>query len=234
MSAAGPSGRKRCASRPPFRPDSVPASAVRRLSLYLRELEGLVKQNRQTISSKELGQTLGYTDAQVRRDLAYFGQFGQPGIGYAVSELIAHIRGILGTDRTWNVVVVGAGHLGQALLTYSGFARRGFRIVAIFDNDPMKIGQHIGSVPEMEILDVGAMPRIVAERRAQIGIVAVPASAAQQVADSLLAAGVKGVLNFAPTLLSVPVGVPVASVELAQHLEQIAYKLKAGRLAAKG
>ena len=149
-------------SEEPARWSAIPAPAVRRLCLYLRELEGLLARNRLTVSSKELGQTLGYTDAQVRKDLAYFGHFGQPGIGYRVEELIARIKSILGTDKTWNVVLVGAGNLGQALATYRGFFKKGFRIVGVFDNNPAKMGQRIGEPPGLEILPMERLPEVVA------------------------------------------------------------------------
>src|SRR6266700_67851 len=123
------------------RPDLVPNPAVRRLSLYLRQLEGFKRKDRRTISSKQLGESLNLTDAQVRKDLAYFGQFGHPGIGYRVDELIAKVKQILGTDKTWNVLLVGAGNLGRALMAYKGFNAKGFRLVAVFDADPAKIGK---------------------------------------------------------------------------------------------
>src|SRR5947208_4439211 len=124
---------------PSSRPELIiPNPAVRRLSLYLRQLESFKRKDRRTISSKQLGELLGLTDAQVRKDLAYFGQFGHPGVGYRVADLIARIRAILGTDRNWNVLLVGAGNLGNALLSYRGFARKNFNIVAVFDNDPRK------------------------------------------------------------------------------------------------
>src|SRR5438067_5451321 len=123
------------------RPDLIPNPAVRRLSLYLRQLETFKRRDRRTISSKQLGESLGLTDAQVRKDLAYFGQFGHPGIGYKVDELIAQVRRILGTDKVWNVILVGAGNLGRALSTYRGFESKGFRIAAVFDIDPGKIGK---------------------------------------------------------------------------------------------
>src|SRR5580704_8467292 len=118
------------------RPDLVPDPAVRRLSLYLRQLEVFRRKDRRTISSRQLGESLGLTDAQVRKDLAYFGQFGHPGIGYRVDELIARVRHILGTDKIWNVLLVGAGNLGRALMAYTGFDAKGFHLVAVFDNDP--------------------------------------------------------------------------------------------------
>src|SRR5213080_3071514 len=123
------------------RPDSAPNPAVRRLSLYLRQLEDFKRKDRRTISSKQLGESLNLTDAQVRKDLAYFGQFGHPGIGYRVDELITKVKQILGTDKTWNVLIVGAGNLGRALMAYRGFDAKGFRLVAVFDNDPAKTGR---------------------------------------------------------------------------------------------
>src|SRR5512133_3857617 len=130
--------------RPEPNPASVPNPAVRRLSLYLRQLEAFKRKDRRTISSKQLGESLGYTDAQVRKDFAYFGQFGHPGIGYRVDDLIAQVKRILGTDKTWNVLLVGAGNLGRALSAYRGFEAKGFRLVAVFDKDPTKVGRRLG------------------------------------------------------------------------------------------
>src|SRR4051794_7846693 len=126
------------------RPEPVPNPAVRRLSLYLRQLESFKRKDRRTISSKQLGESLGLTDAQVRKDFAYFGQFGHPGIGYRVDDLIAQVKRILGTDKTWNVLLVGAGNLGRALSAYRGFESKGFHLVAVFDNDPALIGKRLG------------------------------------------------------------------------------------------
>src|SRR5881275_2271008 len=126
------------------RPDSIPNPAVRRLSLYLRQLEAFKRKDRRTISSKQLGESLGLTDAQVRKDLAYFGQFGHPGIGYRVDDLIGQVKRILGTDKIWNVLLVGAGNLGRALMAYRGFDAKGFRIAAVFDIDPAKVGKRQG------------------------------------------------------------------------------------------
>src|SRR3954467_14318713 len=123
------------------RHESIPNPAVRRLSLYLRQLEAFERKGRRTISSKQLGESLGLSDAQVRKDLAYFGQFGHPGIGYRVDDLIGQVRRILGTDKTWNVILVGAGNLGRALSAYRGFEAKGFRLVAVFDKDPGKVGK---------------------------------------------------------------------------------------------
>ncbi len=205
----------------------MPEPAVRRLSLYLRELEGLLHRGGETISSKQLGEALGLTDAQVRKDLAYFGQFGHPGIGYRVDELISRLRCILGTDRTWNVLVVGAGHLGSALLSYRGFSKKGFQVVAVFDNDPEKIGTRIGVLGGLEILPLEQISAIVVERDIQIGILAVPAAVAQATANALVTAGIKGILNFAPASLNVPEKVALATVDLAVHLEQLAFRISA-------
>src|SRR5437867_12620294 len=127
------------------RHDVIPNPAIRRLSLYLRQLEAFSRKNRRTISSKQLGESLNLTDAQVRKDLAYFGQFGHPGIGYRVDDLIGQVKRILGTDKTWNVLLVGAGNLGRALMAYRGFDAKGFRLVAVFDNDPAKTGRKQGN-----------------------------------------------------------------------------------------
>jgi len=212
--------------------DAVPAPAVRRLSLYLRELELLLANGRETISSKELGTALGYTDAQVRKDLAYFGQFGHPGIGYRVNELIARIRSILGTDRMWKALVVGAGNLGHALASYRGFLKKGFQIVAMFDNDPSRVGEEIGGPPGLKIQPFDELPHTVRELNIELGIIAVPTEAAQRVADQLVVAGIKGIFNFAPTSISVPDRVPVVTVDLSVHLEQLAFRISTYNVSA--
>src|SRR5438067_8812381 len=139
-----------------IRPESIPDPAVRRLSLYLRQLEGFKRKDRRTISSRQLGESLGLTDAQVRKDLAYFGQFGHPGIGYRVDELIGQVKRILGTDKVWNVLLVGAGNLGRALSAYRGFNAKGFRLVAIFDADPAKVGRKLGPFVIQPITEMAA------------------------------------------------------------------------------
>ena len=169
-----------------------------------------------------MGDALGYTDAQVRKDLAYFGQFGHPGIGYRVEELIAQLRKILGTDKVWSVALVGAGNLGRALVAYRGFLRKGFRLAAIFDADDKKVGQEFGDlkVAAMEIL-----PALAAGHNIRLAIMTVPAEAAQAVADKLVAAGIRGILNFAPVSITVPAEVSVQSVDLAVQLEQLSFKM---------
>ncbi|MCK6455460.1 MAG: redox-sensing transcriptional repressor Rex [Phycisphaerae bacterium] len=205
--------------------DHIPAPAVKRLSLYLRELENLQRGGRTTVSSRRLGDALGLTDAQVRKDLAYFGQFGHPGIGYDITELSTEIRRILGTDRTWNILLVGAGNLGTALAAYRGFSKRGFHLVAVFDSDPRKIGRPVPSVESITIQPLGEIAKTVKQYDVRLAIISVPAEAAQQVADLLVEAGVRGVLNFAPTALTVPSEIAVSAVDMAVQLEQLSFQL---------
>lgn len=205
------------------RPDPAPQAAVRRLSVYLRHLELLESTGRKTLSSRELGDALDFTDAQVRKDLAYFGQFGHPGVGYRVGELVRQLRSILGTDRVWQVVLVGAGNLGHALAAFPGFLNRGFTIVGIFDSDPGKVGTRIAS---LEVMPMEAMNGFIRARRIRLGVVAVPPGSAQEVVDALIEAGVDGILNFAPRTLSVPTHVTVNSVDLAAQMEQIVFAIQ--------
>lgn len=206
----------------PTRPDpaDVPDAVVNRLSLYLRELQHLIADGRETINSSQLGQRLGFTDAQVRKDLAHFGHFGHPGIGYRCGELVQAIRSILGTDRQWHVALAGVGNLGRALLGYRGFANQGFRIVAAFDTDPELVGTIVEGV---EIHHLERIDEIVAGQKIELGLVAVPADRAQEVTDKLVAAGVSGILNFAPVTVTVPEGVSKVGVDLARELEQVTF-----------
>lgn len=206
----------------PPRPDFVPNPAVRRLSLYLRQLEAFKRKDRRTVSSKQLGESLGLTDAQVRKDFAYFGQFGHPGIGYRVDDLIGQVRRILGTDKTWNVLLVGAGNLGRALLAYRGFENKGFRLVAVFDQDESKVGKKQGPFSIQAMSDLA---KVVAEQQIRLGMMAVPADNAQEVADRLVAAGIRGLLNFAPVSISVPSDVALNAVDLAVQLEQLSFQV---------
>jgi redox-sensing transcriptional repressor len=204
------------------RPDLIPNPAVRRLSLYLRQLEAFQRKDRRTISSKQLGESLGLTDAQVRKDLAYFGQFGHPGIGYRVEDLIAQVRKILGTDKTWNVLLVGAGNLGRALMAYKGFEKKGFRLAAVFDADPAKIGKKQGPFP---IQPLSELTPTIQKNNIRLGIMAVPADHAQDVADQLVSAGLRGILNFAPVSITVPPDVALTAVDLAVQLEQLSFQV---------
>ncbi|HTN73928.1 MAG TPA: redox-sensing transcriptional repressor Rex [Pirellulaceae bacterium] len=202
--------------------NSVPKAVVSRLSLYLRELQHLMRDGQETTSSTQLGKLLGFTDAQVRKDLAYFGQFGYPGIGYRCDELVAAIKRILGTNREWNVALVGIGNLGRALLGYRGFGEQGFRVAAAFDVDPNKVGSVIDGVPVYAIADMSA---IVKEKGIRLAIIAVPAVAAQVVADEVVKSGVDGVLNFAPVTISLPKEVSTVGVDLAIELEQLSFSV---------
>ncbi|HVA46443.1 MAG TPA: redox-sensing transcriptional repressor Rex [Pirellulales bacterium] len=200
----------------------APKAVVNRLSLYLRELEHLVRDGHATTSSTRLGSVLGFSDAQVRKDLAYFGHFGHPGIGYRCDELITAIKRILGTDQQWPVALVGMGNLGRALLGYRGFAQRGFRIVAVFDVADDKVGSPAEGLV-VEHLD--RLPEVAQVHRIRLGMIAVPSPSAQLVADRLVAVGVEGILNFAPVTINLPQHVSQVGVDLAIELEQLAFSV---------
>jgi redox-sensing transcriptional repressor len=200
----------------------IPRAACRRLSFYLRELERLMRSGVHRISSSELGELLDCTSSQVRKDLAYFGQFGRPGRGYEAKDLAARIKKILGRDRTWNVALVGCGNLGNALAHYKGFRENGFYIAAAFDNSLRKIGGRLGHI---QIHSMAELPEVAGKKRITLGVIAVPAAAAQKVADQLVGAGVRGLLNFAPTTLKTPRAIKVTGVDLALQMEQIVFDL---------
>ena len=208
--------------RPDIRPELIPNPAVRRLSLYLRQLEAVARKDQRTISSKQLGESLGLTDAQVRKDLAYFGQFGHPGIGYRVEELIARVKHILGTDKSWNVILVGAGNLGRALMSYHGFDAKGFKLAAVFDNDVAKVGKKQG---DFNIQPLSELADTIRRLSVRLAILAVPADFAQAVADAVIHAGVRGILNFAPVSITVPPDVALNAVDLAVQLEQLLFQV---------
>ena len=199
---------------------AVPKVVVSRLSLYLRELQRLEAAGQQTISSGQLGTLLGFSDAQVRKDLGFFGQFGYPGVGYRCDELIRAMRDILGTNQPWNVAMVGVGNLGQALLGYRGFGRQNFTIVAAFDADPAKVGQ---VVQGLTIQPLEKLAETVREQHVRLGMIVVPAERAQEAADRLVAAGVEGIVNFAPVTLNLPPHVQNVGVDLAIELEQLSF-----------
>jgi redox-sensing transcriptional repressor len=205
----------------------VPKAVVSRLSLYLRELQLLLRDGRATTSSTELGRQLGFSNAQVRKDLAYFGQFGYPGIGYRCDELIREIKKILGTNQSWPVVIVGMGNLGRALIGYRGFDNQGFKIVAAFDSDPNKQGAVLEGVP---IYPLEKMPEIITQQGIKLAILAVPAASAQGVAESVVQAGITGILNFAPVTLSLSKSIQMIGVDLAIELEQLAFSVVHGKV----
>lgn len=198
----------------------VPKVVVSRLSLYLRELQRLVASGQQTISSGQLGTLLGFSDAQVRKDLGFFGQFGYPGVGYRCDELIRAMRDILGTNHAWNVAMVGVGNLGHALLGYRGFGRQNFAIAAAFDADPAKVGQTIQGIRVQPLDELASTIR---EKDIRLGMIVVPADRAQEAADRLVAAGIDGIVNFAPVTLALPPHVQNVGVDLAIELEQLSF-----------
>lgn len=223
--AEAPGRHRAMAPRPGYRLLKIPEMTIRRLSVYTRCLLQLEEDGIKTISSQELAERFNLNSAQVRKDLAYFGEFGVRGIGYYVSGLKAELQKILGLDREWAVALVGLGNLGTALFRYKGFGRQGFRIVAIFDDDPAKAGRELDSVPVFASRDLA---REVKARGIQIAIVAVPADSAQAVTDQLVAAGIKAILNFAPVRLKVPRDIRLKDVDLSIELETLSFYLAKG------
>lgn len=201
---------------------NIPDIVIGRLPIYLRALTRLAQEGHEVTSSHELGQRLGISSAQIRKDLSHFGGFGKQGTGYQIAYLIEQLRQVLKVDREWDVALVGAGDLGHAVANYRGFTDRGFRIVAVFDNDPQKIGQKIGNEP---ILPFSDLPSIIAERGIKVAMIAVPARHAQEVADTLIAAGVRAILNYAPISLNVGPDVHVQYIDPVVHLQRMTYYL---------
>lgn len=201
----------------------VPDIVVGRLPIYLRALTFLKADSREITSSQELGDRLGISSAQIRKDLSHFGEFGKQGTGYDIKHLESNLKEILHVDRMWDVVVVGAGDLGHALAGYRGFAGRGFCITAVFDKDPAKIGQTLPS--GLVIEDVASLAERVKETHWHIAIIAVPAEEAQPIANTLVESGVKAVLNYAPISLIVPSGIRVEQIDPAVHLQHLTYYL---------
>jgi len=196
----------------------VPENTINRISIYSRYLRYLAKRGESFITSEKLGQKMHFKPTQVRRDFAYFGHFGFRGKGYSVKRLYKELEKILGLNRRWLVVVVGAGNLGRALSAYPGFREHGFEISAIFDNSPAKIGKTWQGV---EILDIKQMPKVVRQRKIKIAIIAVPYFSAQQVAGILIRSGVKAILNFAPYKLVVPEGLKLKNIDLSTELQSL-------------
>jgi redox-sensing transcriptional repressor len=198
----------------------IPDATVARLPLYLRCLHALADDGRTTVSSEELAAMVGGASAKVRKDLSHLGSYGTRGVGYDVEHLVQCISRELGLARSWPVVLVGVGNLGHALAGYGGFASRGFRIAALLDADPGRVGEVVGGVPVRPVSDLDA---VVAEHGGVIGVITTPAEAAQEVCDRLVAAGVTSVLNFAPTVLRVPEGVDVRKVDLSVELQILSF-----------
>jgi redox-sensing transcriptional repressor len=200
----------------------IPASTIRRLSHYLRSLEDLEGTGGETVSSEELALRGQTTAAQVRKDLSHFGSFGKRGLGYRVDELRARLRQILGVDRMWKVALIGAGRIGSALFEYPAFESRGYECVAIVDSDPHKIGT---SWSGLRIHGPEQLESLLESLGVELVILAVPARAAQEMAERAVEAGIKGILNFAPIRLKVPPGVPVEDVNLVMQLEALSFAI---------
>jgi redox-sensing transcriptional repressor len=197
-------------------------STVRRLSAYLRFLEDFEGRGLTTISSQELAKRGGTTSAQVRKDLSFFGSFGKRGLGYSVAELSGRLREILGLGKEWKVIIVGAGKIGAALAQYRGFRQRGFGILAAYDNSATKIGQTLEGIP---VRDIANLERDIQRERPDIAVLTVPSEEAQEVVDRVARAGIKAILNFAPTQLQAPLDVTVKTVNMAMELEGLSFAL---------
>jgi redox-sensing transcriptional repressor len=198
----------------------IPEATVARLPVYLRCLIEVAEAKTVTISSERLAEMAGVNAAKVRKDLSYLGSYGTRGVGYEVEYLLFHINRVLGLTQDWPVVIVGVGNLGHALANYRGFSARGFRIVALVDADPAKLGERVGGLSVRALDD---LPEIALQEHVAIGIIATPAVAAQDVADRLVAAGVRSILNFAPAVISVPPTVSVRKVDLSIELQILAF-----------
>jgi redox-sensing transcriptional repressor len=203
-------------------PLEIPEIVIRRLPLYLRTLNLLAAAGQTTTSSQEMGEELGISSTQIRKDLSYFGEFGKQGTGYHIHYLRDQLRQILQVSQRWKVALIGAGDLGRAVLRYSGFEDNGFAIVAVFDRDKQKVGRPIG---KLKILDITDLHQVVQEMGIRIGIIAVPTAEAQQVADALVAAGVKAVLSYAPIPLRLPPAMQVHYIDPVIGLQSMTYYL---------
>lgn len=202
--------------------DKIPDIIIGRLPIYLRALQRMAENGSQTTSSQELGESVGISAAQIRKDISQFGEFGKQGTGYRITYLIEKLREILKVDRIWDVAIVGAGDMGHALANYPGFVNRGFQITMVFDNDAGKIGQKIG---KYIVMDAAEMVEKIREAGITVAMLTVPAAAAQEVADQLVKAGVRAILNYAPISLNVPEGVKVQHIDPATHLQRMTYYL---------
>src|SRR6266508_1229931 len=204
--------------------EKISELTTNRLSVYLRCLNTLSAAGIKSISSQALAEQFNLNSAQIRKDLGYFGEFGVRGVGYYVEDLRDYITNILGLDTPHRVGIIGAGRLGTALANYNGFVKSNFTVVALFDNDPAKVGRRIGA-NEIQVHDVKRIDRVVKEQGIDVAVIAVPARAAQRVLNHVMAAGIRAVLNFAPAPLSARLGVKVKTVDLTTSLESLSYFL---------
>jgi redox-sensing transcriptional repressor len=199
---------------------AIPEATVARLPVYLRALVDMAETGTSTVSSDDLAEAAGVNSAKVRKDLSYLGSYGTRGVGYDVAYLIHQIRRELGLTQHWAIVIAGIGNLGQALANYDGFGERGFRVAGLVDTDPAKVGRRVG---DLEIMSTSALPDLVKNHDVAIGVIATPASAVQEIADAMVQAGIRSILNFAPAVITVPAGVSVRKVDLAIELQILAF-----------
>lgn len=200
----------------------IPDIIITRLPVYLRALQRMADQGHTNISSQGLGETVGISAAQIRKDISQFGGFGKQGTGYEIGKLSDELRRILKVDRQWDVIIIGAGDMGHALARYQGFAGRGFNLKMVFDNDPAKIGQTIGS---LTIEDTATLANRIQGQGIKIAMLTVPAKVAQEITDKLVEAGIRAILNYAPISLNVPEYVKVQYIDPATHLQKMTYYL---------
>ncbi|MBT3240028.1 MAG: redox-sensing transcriptional repressor Rex [Chloroflexi bacterium] len=201
----------------------IPDIVIGRLPVYLRALQHMMDAGRSVTSSQELGERLGISAAQIRKDLSQFGEFGKQGTGYTIEFLAQQIQAILKIEKVWEIALIGAGDMGNALAAYQGFNQRGFHISKIFDSDPNKIGKQIG---DYKVLNIESMESEIKKANIKIAMLAVPASVAQEVTDKLVDAGIKAILNYAPVSINVPEGVRKQYIDPAVHLQRMSYYLK--------
>jgi redox-sensing transcriptional repressor len=206
--------------RSPQKERSIPEATVGRLPIYLRALVEIAETGATTVSSDSLAEAAGVNSAKVRKDLSHLGSYGTRGVGYDVAYLIHQVRRELGLTQHWAIVIVGIGNLGHALANYKGFAERGFRVAALVDADAAKVGEVVGGLP---VRHIDELPQLVRENDIAIGVVATPANVVQEVADLMVAAGIRSILNFAPAVIAVPPGVSVRKVDLAIELQILAF-----------
>jgi len=205
---------------------NIPSITINRLSIYYRYLEKIIKTESKResiiISSSKIAEMTGINSAQIRKDLAYFGEFGKRGLGYPLIDLSKELRKILGLDKKWLVIIAGAGNLGQALIKYKGFKKRDFIIKGVFDNSPLKIGKKIDHI---FIYDIEEMEKFIRREKINIGVLAIPPSSAQEVADKMVTGGIKAILNFAPTRILLPSEIIIRNVDLSIEFEGLTYYL---------
>ena len=209
-----------------FKKFKIPDATIGRLTAYSRFLKEAEEKGISTVSSQNIAEATGVTPAQVRKDLAYFGEFGTRGVGYNPKELYNYIMKILGLDKKWNVAIFGAGNLGTALSQYRGFLERGFEIVRMFDTDPEKVGKKLNDI---DIFHLDELKEKAKELNIELAIVAVPAQAAQEVVNMIVEAGIRGIINFAPVNIFVPDNIVLRRVDLASQLEYLTYYLGENR-----